>query len=141
MKFLIVLVGTLLIISGCTESEIRSTPQRNVITVDGLAEDWKDYPLEYNKDLKLVYGAVHSDKNLYLVFSFNDVHLARMIAVRGLTLWVGENKKFGIFYKDFNMAVGSKRDQFNQPYLPTNSFAICVIRKSSSGCTPFRTTG
>jgi hypothetical protein len=71
--------------------------------VDGNGKDWEKFPLAFNEDFNFVYGALNTEEDIYLMFRFNDQRLARMLATRGGTIWIGENKHFGINYINENM--------------------------------------
>ncbi len=110
---------------GCGET-IESTWKDQPILVDGKGDEWSNYPLQYNEDLNIVYGIVNNDSALYCMIRFNDQQLARMMAVRGFTLWVNESddekKLLGIHYRDENLREdlvkmfrsGSQRQQREQ---------------------------
>ncbi len=92
--------------TSCGE-KIESTWKDKPIIIDGKGNEWNDYPLRFNEDLKIVYGIVNNDSTLYCMIRFNDQQLARMMAVRGFTFWVNnsdnEKKLLGIHYRDENL--------------------------------------
>jgi len=106
----------------CSSSTIESAREKTPIVVDGLAYDWENYPVQYNEDWHIVYGAVNTDSSLYLVFSFSDSHLAGMIACRGVTLWLDEDKKFGLEYRDPSTPNEFKIPDANELYVPKGNF-------------------
>lgn len=124
MKKYILFSGIVLFLMQCSSTTIKSTPEKQPIVVDGHAYDWEKYPVEYNEDWHLVYGAVNSDSTLYLVFSFNGPQLAKIIARRGITLWLGEDKKFGIKYIDNNLGEEFKKLYGDELYTPNGKFSV-----------------
>ena len=95
---------------GCGE-KIESTWKTQFLTIDGNSQDWEGLPLQYQEDMKIVYGIVNDDATVNVVIRFNDERLARMFSMRGFTLWLNdedsENKLIGIHYRDDSM-----RDRF-----------------------------
>jgi hypothetical protein len=112
MKNLLIFVLSLLLIqaTGCGET-INSTWKSQEITTDGNGDDWEGIPLQYQEDMKIVYGIVNDNETVYFIIRFNDTNLARMFSMRGFTLWLSdedsEKKLIGIHYRDDAM-----RDQF-----------------------------
>ena len=105
MKILkLIITGFFLFHYGCGGEEIDSTFKNKPIFVDGKGNEWNDYPLQFNEDFNVVYGIVNNDSALYCMIRFNDQQLARMMSVRGFTLWVNnsgdEEKLMGIHYRD-----------------------------------------
>jgi hypothetical protein len=94
--------------SSCGD-KIESHWKTHQIKIDGDGSDWEGYPLQYNEDMKIVYGIVNDDHNLEFMIRFNDKRLAHQFAVRGFTLWVNDEaeqgKNLGIFYLDETMRV------------------------------------
>jgi len=101
--FQIFTISLTLILINCGE-KIESTWKTNPILVDGRGNEWRNYPLQYNEDLNIVYGIVNNDTALYYMIRLNDQQLARMLSVRGFTLWANnsddEEKLLGIHYRD-----------------------------------------
>lgn len=96
----------LVLTAGCGE-KIESTWKNQELTMDGDGQDWEGFPLQYNEEMKVVYGIANDDKNLNFMIRFNDPDLARMFSIRGFTLWLNnednEKRKIGIHYKDEEM--------------------------------------
>jgi uncharacterized membrane protein YgcG len=100
----------LVAIIGCGET-INSTWKSQDIVIDGHANDWEGIPLQYQEDMKVVYGIINDETVINAMIRFNDERLARMFSMRGFTLWFNENndeeEQIGIHYRDDAM-----RDQF-----------------------------
>jgi hypothetical protein len=120
--FYLMLTSALLFLQ-CSEIQIKSNVEKEAISVDGLAYDWEKYPVEYNDEWHLVYGAVNNDSTLFLQFSFNDPHLARMMARRGIILWFGGSKKFGLKYAESPSLNDFKNFQPDEMYIPKGNFS------------------
>ena len=103
---ILLILAPIFTFTSCGE-KIESTWKDKPIIVDGKGNEWNTYPLQFNDDLNLVYGIVNNDSTLYCMIRFNDQQLARMMAVRGFTLWVNnsnnEKKVLGIHYRDENL--------------------------------------
>ena len=89
MKNLLILI-ILIFFFSCHAQKIQSSWVDNHIIVDGVIEDWKDIPRTFEKDLKMMLGIANNDDNLYIMYCFNDPNLARMIAMRGITIWFND---------------------------------------------------
>jgi len=126
MRIHFILFGFSIILLSCANPEIQSVAMKTPIVVDGLAYDWEKYSAEYNKEWHLVYGAVHSDNNLFLQFSFNDPQLARTMARRGVTLWFGEDKKFGLKYTEQFPKDDFKKLSRGEMYIPKGTFSVAA---------------
>jgi hypothetical protein len=100
----------LLFLTSCGE-KIESYWLDKTLVIDGDASDWDELPLQYNKDMKIVYGIVNNDSEMCMMLRFNDQKVAQMFAVRGFILWANdtdsEKKLYGIHYHDETL-----RDQF-----------------------------
>jgi hypothetical protein len=123
MKNLLILI-ILIFFFSCHAQKIQSSWVDNHIIVDGVIEDWKDIPRTFEKDLKMMLGIANNDDNLYIMYCFNDPNLARMIAMRGITIWFNDegnkDKIFGISFKrEFDRPSESLKkrseDEFDQP--------------------------
>ena len=119
--------------AGCSQ-KVDSSWKNTAIEIDGLGKDWLDASMTYNKELKLMYGLANDDSALYLMLRFNDPQLARIFAVRGITLWFkdenNKKKKVGIQYKDLTAKIpepgkqagyGRNRDSDSSPDFPQKS--------------------
>lgn len=99
-----VLLTALILLSSCSEKI--NSQWKTGIEIDGQGQDWDGVPLQYNENLKIVYGIVNNEKSLNVIVRFNDPAIARQFAMRGVTLWFNdENKKdkqSGIHYKAEN---------------------------------------
>ena len=91
---------------GCGE-KIESTWKNQELTVDGNGQDWEGLPLQYQEEMKIVYGIVNDDATVDFIIRFNDERLAHMFSMRGFTLWLNEEgeeqKQIGIHYRDDSM--------------------------------------
>jgi hypothetical protein len=96
--------------AGCGET-INSTWISQDITIDGDGDDWEGIPLQYQEDMKVVYGIANDDEVINFIIRFNDERLARLFSMRGFALWLNEedseDKQIGIHYRDDLM-----RDRF-----------------------------
>jgi len=111
IKFISFLLSLVVILTtGCGET-IQSTWKTQALTIDGNSEDWEGLPLQYQEDMKIIYGIVNDNETVNFVIRFNDTNLARMFSMRGFTLWLNdensEKKRIGIHYRDDAM-----RDKF-----------------------------
>lgn len=119
--------------TGCSQ-KVDSSWKNIAIEIDGSGKDWLNASMTYNKELKLMYGLVNDDSALYLMLRFNDSQLARMFAVRGVTLWLNDEndkkKKVGIQYKDLTARIqepgrmsgyGRSRDSDSRPDISQKS--------------------
>ena len=88
---------------GCRDQKIQSKWTGKEINIDGYIEDWKDIPRYYEKDLKMMFSVSNDSDNVFMMYCFNDPDLARMIALRGINLWINDrgknDKDFGISFK------------------------------------------
>ncbi len=106
----------------CSDEKIQSKWSDDTISIDGNGMDWKDIPLTYNEDMKLIYGFINNDSSLSFMMRFRDQGLARMLSRRGMTLWFNENndkvKVIGIHYVDESVQNMLPRMRGN--HLPTD---------------------
>ncbi|MEE9117208.1 MAG: hypothetical protein V3U02_01260, partial [Calditrichia bacterium] len=84
-------------------------------------QDWEGFPLQYQEDMKIVYGIVNDDATVNFMIRFNDESLARMFSMRGFTLWLNEEdeeqKQIGIHYRDDSMRhrfMAERRDRYRE---------------------------
>ncbi len=135
-SFFIILIFATLV--GCGDQTIRSYKKTSDIIIDGNGKDWSETPLEYNEDMKMVYGVVNDETTLSLMARFSDRQLLRMFQSRGVVLWFNEkndtDKNIGIYFVDKNMPQiglkkeGRQRSQANEglqkPFQLTGSFFV-----------------
>lgn len=119
---------------ACSNQKINSEKPDTLIIVDGIGNDWEKYNLTFDEDLNIVFGALNTDSTIYLMFRFNDQVLARKFALRGLTLWLDEEKQTGINYRDENLHFFPGRPRkdkkiIKQAYSPNGAFKL--IKKDS----------
>ena len=107
---ILLLLVVVILIVGCGVT-INSTWKSQEITIDGNGDDWEGLPLQYQEDMKVVYGIVNDNEAINFIFRFNDADLARLFSMRGFTLWLNDEdfkkKLIGIHYKDDDI-----RDKF-----------------------------
>jgi len=99
----ILLTSIILLSLACASQNIKSTKIDVPVVVDGDGNDWEKFPLAFDEDFNFIYGALNTESDLYLMFRFNDNRLASMISSRGGTIWIGQNKHFGIHYINESM--------------------------------------
>lgn len=86
-------MAAFILLAGCTE-KTDSQWKAKSIEIDGNGQDWESIPLEYNENLKIVYGIVNDKKSLIVIIRFNNPAIARQFGRRGVTLCFNdENKK------------------------------------------------
>jgi len=89
-----------LVFQGCSTKTIESHWQHEIPSVDGMADDWTAASLNYEEELKLVYGIGNDNENVRFVIRFNDRRLAHKIDRRGMVIWLDKDKNRGIRYID-----------------------------------------
>ncbi len=110
----------LVLTAGCGE-KIKSTWKNQIVTIDGDGQEWENLPLQYQEDMKIIYGIVNDDVTIDFMIRFNDERLARMFSMRGFTLWLNEEgeeqKQIGIHYRDDSMRhrfMAERRDRYRE---------------------------
>jgi len=107
--FHLLLILTLLAAIGCSK-QIDSQWKNSAIEIDGKGHDWENIPMEYDEDIKVMYGLANNDSTISLMLRFNDSKLAGMFAMRGVTLWFNDKKEkektIGIHYEDESVRSG-----------------------------------
>ena len=102
----VLFLTALILLSSCSE-KINSQWKTTAIEIDGHGQDWDGIPLQYNENMKIIYGIVNDEKALNFIIRFNDPSVARQFAARGVTLWFNDqnkkDKQSGIHYKEENM--------------------------------------
>ena len=117
LSLLITILGTVLLCScgGGPKIEIQSHWSDSAVIMNGSADDWAGFPIEYSEEEKISLGVRNDAENIYLVFSARDEGLVRKIHMGGLTLWFdttgGKKKDFGIRYRG---SVGSMENLQNR---------------------------
>lgn len=109
MKNLLIILLSLFVFISCRGLKIQSTWLDNKISIDGTIEDWKDMPRIYEEDIKIMYSVANDYNHLNLMYCFNDPALARMIAMRGVTVWFNDEAK-----KEKNFGIAFKNDLMDQ---------------------------
>lgn len=123
----VMLYVVLLVFTSCGKKYLQSEWKGNNITIDGLSKDWDRSVLMLDEDLNMVYGIANDDSAMYFNVSYRDEFLARKMAMRGFTLWLGKEKRLGIRYIDKTaqdmmharmMHAGNRED--SAPFPPEN---------------------
>lgn len=130
-----ILTGIIFLAQSCGSKNIKSVKIEEPVVVDGNGNEWEKYPLAFDEDFNFIYGAVNTEAELYLMFRFNDSRLAHMLSTRGGTIWIGEDKQFGIHYVDENLRDfifdpsqrNSGRSGRGEPFQPTGTFSVVGI--------------
>ncbi|MCK5343503.1 MAG: hypothetical protein KAR20_08865, partial [Candidatus Heimdallarchaeota archaeon] len=105
MNIFIKIASTILLLNlvACGSDDIESSRVSNEIIVDGLSNDWSDLKINYNEDLDIAFGVANSDTSLFFMIRFKDERFARMMTMRGFTIWFDDlsedDPKFGIRYR------------------------------------------
>ena len=105
LSFLTTILGTgfLCGCGGGPAIEIQSHWSDSAVIMDGGADDWAGFPIEYSDEEKISLGVRNDAESIYLVFLVRDEGLVRKIHMGGLTLWFdrtgGKKKEFGIRYR------------------------------------------
>ncbi len=101
-SYILALMIVLLMMNGCGDKNYESRWTDIPVSVDGDNSDWSESSLTYFDKMQLVMGISNDEENLYVIYKFNDIALARRIQMRGVTLWFNadgkKNKNFGIQY-------------------------------------------
>ena len=104
MKKSLCLLTTILVtisLWGCgggPELEVQSRWSDSAVVLDGIADDWAGFPLEYSEEEKISLGVRNDAENIYFVFLSRDEQMVRKIQMAGVTLW-------------FDTAGGKKKDR------------------------------
>lgn len=97
-----VLLGSIILSTGCNSNKIHSHWPKNAIQIDGQAADWNDLPKYYFEDAGVSLGVSNDADNAYLLFRFTNPKWLMSIAKRGITIWLDgtakKKKNFGITY-------------------------------------------
>lgn len=109
MKESLCVLTTILVIfslCGCgggPKLEVQSKWSDSAVVLDGIADDWAEFPLEYSEKEKVSLGVRNDSENIYLLFLSRDERMARKIQMGGMTLWFdttgGKKKDYGIRYR------------------------------------------
>lgn len=90
----------LIFVAGCGTNKVVSQWRHHEVVTNGLENEWKGAPQYYDSDRQLAIRVMNDEEALYICLSANEDRLKRMIALKGLTLWLdpegGEKKTFGI---------------------------------------------
>lgn len=88
---------------GGPAMEVQSHWSDSAVIIDGTADDWAEFPLEYSEKEKISLGVRNDSENIYFVFLARDERMVRKIQMAGITLWFdtngGKKKDFGIRYR------------------------------------------
>jgi hypothetical protein len=88
---------------GGPAMEVQSQWSDSAVVLDGIANDWAKFPLEYSEEEKISLGVRNDSENIYFVLLSRDEQMVRKIQMAGVTLWFdttgGKKKEFGIRYR------------------------------------------
>ncbi len=62
------------------------------VIIDGSDEEWGEAAVCFEKKYRVNYGFRNDEKNLYILFQFNDVSYLSSIAETGMTVWLSPEK-------------------------------------------------
>ena len=89
-------------LAACKSQNVQTYWSSNPVKVDGEMDDWTNTPMVYFEESGVQLGLRNDNKNLYLLFRFNNQAYAHAIRRGGLTIWFdnsGKKKKeLGIRY-------------------------------------------
>jgi len=105
IKYILKLTGLGLFIflwSGCGGRTVQSTWTAKDIQIDGRSDDWDSAWLQFDDDLKMLYGVVNSDDKIDVLIEFKDPVLAQRICTQGFTIWFDKDKTRGVQYIDYS---------------------------------------
>jgi hypothetical protein len=89
----------------CGEEKMISVWSEKPLLADGDSKDWNKIQTEYIEKNEFLFtmGLANNDTALNVMFKFRNNPIARMIEMRGLTLWLGDKNKtesYGILYRN-----------------------------------------
>jgi hypothetical protein len=104
---LIFLLSVILLLSGCKEETESHYSEQN-FKIDGVLDEWTNYPLLTIEDQLVSLGIRNDNDNLYLMLATRSERMVRTFQNHGLTLWLNadnkKNKEFGlVVYPDFDL--------------------------------------
>jgi hypothetical protein len=123
------LVLPAVLFSGCgggPDLGVESRWSDEAVVMDGSADDWAGYPLEYSEEEQISLGVRNDDENVYLIFLSRDERLARRVLMGGMTLWFdptcGQKKEFGVRYRGNRSLVETLRAGSDIPEMMRPAF-------------------
>jgi hypothetical protein len=136
---LIFLLSVILLLSGCKkETESHYTHQK--FKIDGLLDEWTDYPLLSIENQPVSLGIRNDNENLYLMLATRSERMVRTFQNNGLTLWLNagnkKDKEFGlVVYPDFDLPDRDKQSMTEKRISPEMLEKINKRRKEMIGKT------
>jgi hypothetical protein len=104
--FLSTIVSASTLLFGCGAGlapEVQSQWSDSAAVLDGYADDWSGFPLEYSQAEGISLGVRNDAENIYFIFLVRDEQMVRKIQMAGVTIWFdttgGKKKEFGIGYR------------------------------------------
>lgn len=88
-----------LVLVGCGKNPLDSQWVDKKMTIDGDADDWANTPAQIIEENNSSLRILNDERNLYLLFQFNDMELARKVFRGGVKLWFDKDHRRGIFYR------------------------------------------
>ena len=99
----LLLLLTVIALSGCKESLVPCYWTDRPLQIDGRFADWEGIPLVQFDDEKATAALCNDGSFLYLLFSVTDPAVARAIRFSGLSVWIdpdgGREQPFMVSYK------------------------------------------
>ncbi|MDP2208960.1 MAG: hypothetical protein Q8K98_09340 [Bacteroidota bacterium] len=99
--YLSILIGLVLMSSGCNNLEFSSNWLDREITIDGSDAEWQGSLMSLKKG-KMAWGVLNDEKYLYITCVLSDREIERQVMGLGLTVWLnangGTDKTFGIHF-------------------------------------------
>ena len=143
MYIFIKIAATILLLSliSCGSDDVESSRVSNEIIVDGLSNDWSDLKINYNEDLDIAFGVANSDTSLFFMIRFKDERFARMMTMRGFTIWFDDlsedDSNLGIRYRVPDMHLdrrkpGQKQKPENSSFVPKGAVFALVKDEDNS---------
>ncbi len=97
----IILVGLILLLSGCNTVELQSEWRKNEISIDGHVTDWEQNSY-YIEDEDIVLTLLNDEEYIYIMLNTRETQIVEQILMSGFTIYFdpdnGKDKSFGIKY-------------------------------------------
>lgn len=104
-RLVAVLIGVLLVLTGCKGSDVPSGWSSGTVKVDGDFIDWTDLPTSRFEKQQAVFGVANDRDFLYVSTRIRDEALARMGRVGEFTLWLNrkgdKHREWGLRFGGF----------------------------------------
>jgi hypothetical protein len=102
-------VCLLLALSGCNDESVKSSPVANPPRIDGDLAEWQNVPVRVFEEKNIAVGALQDARYLYVAGRSADEQINRMIARRGITIWIdpdgGDRKDLEMHYPSSGYAM------------------------------------